>query len=49
MKKIILMVLSVVVVQQLAKYFGITSFEDLKNVSMKDLKEFMTPKQYSTN
>ena len=49
MKKIILMMLSVVVIQQLAKYFGIKSFEDLKNVSLTDLKEFVTPKKYSTN
>ncbi|MES2397820.1 MAG: hypothetical protein V4549_17540 [Bacteroidota bacterium] len=49
MKKIIFLTLGTIVVQQLLKYFDIKSFEDLKKFSFADLKEFVTPKHFSTN
>ena len=49
MKKLILMALGVVVIQQLAKYFDIKSFSDLKKVSFDTLREYVMPKKYAAN
>ncbi len=49
MKKLILMALGVVVIQQLAKYLDVKSFSDLKKLSLDTLKEYIMPKQYSAN
>lgn len=43
MKKLILLAVGVVLVQQAAKYFNIKSVEDLK-ASLGDLKELLLPK-----
>jgi hypothetical protein len=43
MKKLILLAVGAVVVQQVAKYFNIKSMEDLR-ASLSDLKELLVPK-----
>jgi hypothetical protein len=43
MKKLALLLVGAVLVQQAAKYFKITSFEDLKG-SLADLKTLLLPK-----
>jgi hypothetical protein len=43
MKKLVLLVVGAVLVQQAAKYFNIKSLDDLK-VSLSDLKNLLLPK-----